>query len=281
MIFPIKRQPLYAPMLGSYGGGSARAFGMSVGVGGLAAINISSSDTPNFHSPQFTRSNSGSWVKPAGLADKTIVHILLVGSGGGGNSTYYSNKSSWKFAGGGGSALLFITTAGIANGLSCNIAAGGGPSGTWRSKRASANTIIIGGTTYSTNFLNVEDVPQGYAMIGDGETLFTCESGFTNEFYTIGTQSETTTLVMTDGSTNKETVYRKGYDTGALSTQGGGGMVNRILGAGNGYATYGGTGWESSQYSGNGASGIANGVYPGGGASYARTGAGGSLRVYY
>ena len=279
MVFPIKRQPLYMPMLGSFGGGSTRAFGMTVG-GGSSAINISSSDTPNFASPQFTRTSSGSWTKPAGLDDNTIVHVLLVGSGGGGNSTYYDGNSSWKFSGGGGSALLFITTAGIADGLSCSIAAGSGPSGSWRSRYATANTISIGGNSYTTNWNN--SAPnRPYYSIGDGQTLFTCTSGFTNQFYTIPTQSETTTLAMTDGSTSKTTVYASGNDTNGLSTQGGTGLTDRILGAGNGYATYGGTGWEASQYSGNGASGIANGTAPGGGASYSRTGAAGNLRVYY
>ena len=265
---------------------SSAAF--TITISGPPPFNYTSSTTPtnwSVTSENITAtSTAATWNKPSNLASNALIHILLVGSGGGGNQTRYENRSDWNFSGQGGSATLLITTAGKADGMSYTIPSGGSPIASWTAGAASATTVTIDGNTYSTR----HDTNTGNAKtiwLGDGATSMKVASTFTNSFIGMSATSSTTGDITVTAQGGNQT-WGDGVDTGgagANSYNTGGNYTNVVLAGGNGYATYGGTGYQTSTYSGRGSTGLnQSGVAPGGGGSYSNgSGATGSIRIYY
>jgi hypothetical protein len=264
--------------------GLSSSANITVTISGPPPFPLSNSILPNWHTPQInlasaTPSNGLTWSRPSNLPSNTIIHMLLVGSGGGSHTSRYENRSDWNFSGQGGSALLIITTAGNADGMNYNIQAGGSPIASWMAGEAKPTTVTIDGTTYSTYHQNSNQC----VFLGDGATDVRVPSGFSNDYYSMATTGATTGNISVTPNSGEQ-MWGNGNDTGSSTTSGGSNTFsNVILAAGNGYATYGGTGYQTSTYSGNGASGGGqNGTAPGGGASALNTSGGrGSIRIYY
>ena len=104
LIIPKKPQILYAPMLGSLGGGSVRGFGR--GVGGAVTPGEARFTTLGDYPSTY------SWVVPANV---TLVSLVAIGGGGGDNS---------GGGGGGGGALGWKNNLSVTPGASFSVTVG-------------------------------------------------------------------------------------------------------------------------------------------------------------
>ena len=226
---------------------------------------------PNWNSPNINMTSSGAVSLPSGTAPYKLCYVYLVGSGGGGNSSLYN--PGWYFGGRGGSARLIICRADVLDGAQVTIRGGAGPGPNWQATGALANQITIGAQTYNTAHNNANEIivhPGTYKVDGLSTTGFNFNQS--NETQSVG-------INITHGRTT--------WGLGNDSTGSSGGSVDSgssasmVYAGGMGYAQYGATGYETSQYAGDGASGLnQNGNPPGGGASYQATGGTGSCRIY-
>ena len=227
---------------------------------------------PSWNSPDITQTTSGTINVPQNIPPYTVCWVQLVGSGGGSNTTDYS--PSWGFGGYGGSARLIICRADDLNGSALTVPAGGAPNPGWQGGQAHATTINIKGTIYTTSHSNQNQVivhPAVYDV-----------SNLTTPHFTFSAQSNSNTPSPNMGSVNSMT-FGSGTDNGGSHTNSASGG-NKIWAGGNGYGDYGGTGYQTSSYAGNG--GTARGAnnaqeLGGGGASINLSGAKGGVKIFF
>jgi hypothetical protein len=161
LIFP-KKEILYAPMLGTLGGGSARGFGQRGGGGApfgearfTNTIALSGSDS-SVHEQTYT------WTVPDGVKS---ISVLCIGSGGSGAG--YTGRGAAA-----GGALVYGNNIAVSSGQTYSLQVGynkfqqSGPSFTWfnSSSFLQAESGLAGGNASYRGGL-----PSGTAMSGGGE----------------------------------------------------------------------------------------------------------------
>ena len=152
LIFP-KKEILYAPMLGTLGGGSARGFGRGIGGGGpVGGVLYTSGGFHNFTAPEGVTSvcvvciggggggsldHDGSGGAGGGLGWKNNISVVsgtnysvYVGLGGDKESTQGFNSSGSSLLGANGNHSYFISTS--------TVKGGGGEGGQWGGSGASS-----------------------------------------------------------------------------------------------------------------------------------------------
>ena len=166
LIIP-KKQPLYAPMLGTLGGGSARGFGRGGGGAPIGGV-------------LFNTTGYRTWTVPAGV---TEISMVAIGGGGGGSLDHDGS-------GGGGGGLGWKNAVSVTEGevLQVLVGIGGdrestqGGNGTgsqyvgqagedsWVARQAGTYICIGGGGNGGSNGGGDTSVPQGFGgnYTGDG-----------------------------------------------------------------------------------------------------------------
>ena len=243
----------------------------------------------NWASPTNTYNSSGTWSKGS-LSDDAYVWIYLLGGGGGGGAAvsgagYRSNGAS------GGTAIHIYGKAGVLNGGTYAIGAGGaGQSSTHHPSGGGATTFTLtdanGGTVFNTS-------SQSGRFIATKGAKDTVDLASFNDFvaFANGGASFTFTDVMPTGVTglfiNTGMLISSGQENGRpfhtiFSGGGGGGQTSSGTGAGN-----------HSEFAGDGGDGSTNssavqGAFPGGGGGGSKqglatggNGAAGNVRVYH
>jgi hypothetical protein len=219
---------------------------------------------PDFASPSFESTVSGSWSKPANLRNKAMVWVYHVGGGGGGNSNR-SYNGGWNFGGQGGNATIFCTTAEYLNGFSWTIAAGGGPTGGWQGGDHQRGYTNIQGVNYATDTSN--------RKISLGITSM--EGSAQNAYYNVNGSTAT----LTDLGSYTGDAERYGQ-SGTVSP----GPGTMLFAGGHGFANYsGGNSRGDSIFAGGGAYGQSGQGLPFGGGGGGDSGSGyqGRIRIYY
>jgi hypothetical protein len=231
LIIPKKPQILYAPMLGSLGGGSVRGFGR--GVGGVATVAGILFDTQGSHS----------WTVPGGVESISAVMI-----GGGGTGAH-----SGGYGGGNGGNLHWINNFSVTPGETLSIyVASGSPSTTGVDH---GNPTTVSGSGFAMGAMS------GKSFGNNPSSTYSAE----NELYTnsFGTRTYLTRSEETGGSTG-------GTSGGGNIAAGGGGAAGYSGRGGNGGGNTGGnyiatTGGAGGGGGGGGADNTGNGMSAGGG----------------
>ena len=253
--------------------------------------------TPTFASPASTFTSSGTYSKPASVADTDLMWVFMVnGGGGGGGST---SGSYFGQGGTGGNPLLMYGPASIFDGGTYVIGAGGvaglGSANTGSSTAGGTSSFTLrsafGSTVYSpsADFNFVYYVGGGLKYIGGslvsiqptGGVIFSVPTAAYSSWVT--TQSNAAVSSST-GYSNYGTVggYVYAPQHAVFGGGGGGGYSNHYQ--------YDSLGGAQSFLSGNGgagsltALGTAGSLHGGGGGSgrpNGGVGGGGSMRVYY
>ena len=252
----------------------------------------------NWASPNSTYTSSGTWSKGS-LADDAIVWMYLCAGGQGGNSNPYN------YAGGGGDVVLLCGTAGIFNGGTYTIGAGGagqtnnsnfqpGPVGgntTFTLSSANGSVPFTTANVFSVNVVPISNVSffATKVIYVNGAATDSSNSFMSNfgayEFIegTLPVTGGVTYLNWSQqGMGNGSDGAVAGYKT--VFAGGNGGVNYQNYSGTPGVSLYAGQGGARGSNSSNGG----DGGYPGGGggssnsASYAgRNGAAGNLRVYH
>ena len=166
LIFP-KKEILYAPMLGTLGGGSGRGFGQFGGAAVLAG-EVILEGTQSTSSSTVTSRN---WTVPAGVSS---ISIVAVGGGGAGVDRHDG-------MGGGGGGLAWYNDVAVNAGDTLVLNAGAG--GTWGSLSTtrSNNDGASGGSSYIT-LTNGSNMCIGYGGPGGNHNTYST----TNQWYSGG-----------------------------------------------------------------------------------------------
>jgi len=166
LIIP-KKQPLYAPMLGTFGGGSARGFGQFGGAAVLAG-EVILEGTQSTASSTVTSRN---WTVPAGVSS---ISIVAVGGGGAGADRHDG-------MGGGGGGLAWYNDVPVNAGDTLVLNAGAG--GTWGSLTTTRSNTdgASGGSSYIT-LTNGSNMCIGYGGPGGNHNTYSS----TNQWYSGG-----------------------------------------------------------------------------------------------
>ena len=243
----------------------------------------------DWSSPTNTYNSSGTWSKGS-LSDDDYVWIYLLGGGGGGGAAvsgagYRSNGAA------GGTAIHLYGTAGVLNGGTYVIGAGGaGQSGTHHPSGGGATTFTLtdanGGSVFNTAL-------QSGRFIATKGSKDTVNLASFNDFvaFAKGGASFTFTDVLPTGVTglftNAGITITSGQENGRpfhtiFSGGGGGGQTASGTGAGN-HSEFAGDGGDGST-----SSSAVQGVFPAGGGGGSKqglstggNGAAGNVRVYH
>tara|TARA_B100000768_G_C11241205_1_gene359615 strand:- start:321 stop:1364 length:1044 start_codon:yes stop_codon:yes gene_type:complete len=253
------------------GGGaisSGKPFSITLDPEPIPALNY----IPNWNSPDLDITTSGSINIPQNIPPYRVCWVLLVGSGGGSNRD--DMQPSWGFGGNGGSARIIVCRADDLNGSALTVPAGGTPIQSWQGGSAHETTINIQGTSYGTSHANATQVIAHPAVYN--------VSNLTTPHWTFTAQNNANPP--TPNFTNVDVLtFGNGQDNGGAHTNSA--IQNtKVWGAGNGFGDYGGSGYETSTYSGDG--GTARGAnnaqeHGGGGAAINLYGAKGGARIYF
>ena len=240
-------------------------------------------------SPNNTYATSGTWSKGS-LSDDDYVWIYLLGGGGGGGTGNISGAGNRSQGGDGGIAIHLYGKAGVFNGGTYVIGAGGTGSSSQYTRQAGGDTTFTltdanGATIFTT-------ATQSGRFITTGGSQDIVSLASFNDFVTFakGSGSFTFTDVLPTGVTQIFTSAGSGIADS---------LTNRPFhtvfsgGGGGGQASAGTIVGNNSEFAGNGGDGstnssTVNGVFPGGGGAGSRqglatggNGAAGNVRVYH
>lgn len=181
---------------------------------------------PDWLSPSLTVTGSGTWTKPAGMADDEAIIVYMVNGGSAGNKTLYS--TNWGFGGQGGNTKLIFVNAGALNGASYVVSTTPLTTSSWQGGGAPSNTctITISGTAYQAHtapdrvkiwtapisIVTSPEIPNSDSYISCSDGVFSLNTGVSLSAASVGGTAT--------GTTYSPTQFPGGAGQGNYSTTG-------------------------------------------------------------